>query len=64
MRTAVADVAAARDAIVLAVDGAPDDPSKPSLSGSLKDLRTAVTDLRSGYDALNASVDKLDQDQK
>ena len=37
-------------AIVLAVDGAPDDPSKPSLSGSLKDLRTAVTDLRSGYD--------------
>lgn len=63
VRTAVADVAAARDAIVLAVDGAPDDPSKPSLSGSLKDLRTAVTDLRSGYDALNASVDKLDQDQ-
>lgn len=63
VRTAVADVVAARDAIVLAVDGAPDDPSKPSLSGSLKDLRTAVTDLRSGYDALNASVDKLDQDQ-
>ena len=63
VRTAVADVAAARDAIVLAVDGAPDDPSKPSLSGSLKDLRTAVTDLRSGYDALNASVDKLDRDQ-
>ena len=63
MRTAVADVAAARDAIVLAVDGAPDDPSKPSLSGSLKDLRTAVTDLRSGYDALSASVDKLDRDQ-
>ena len=63
VRTAVADVAAARDAIVLAVDGAPDDPSKPSLSGSLKDLRTAVTDLRSGYDALSASVDKLDRDQ-
>ena len=63
MRTAVADVVAARDAIVLAVDGAPDDPSKPSLSGSLKDLRTAVTDLRSGYDALSASVDKLDRDQ-
>ena len=63
VRTAVADVAAARDAIVLAVDGAPDDPSKPSLSGSLKDLRTAVTDLRSGYDALSASVTKLDQDQ-
>ena len=63
VRAAVADVVAARDAIVLAVDGAPDDPSKPSLSGSLKDLRTAVTDLRSGYDALNASVDKLDQDQ-
>ena len=63
VRTAVADVVAARDAIVLAVDGAPDDPSKPSLSGSLKDLRTAVTDLRSGYDALSASVDKLDRDQ-
>ena len=63
VRTAVADVVAARDAIVLAVDGAPDDPSKPSLSGSLKDLRTAVTDLRSGYDALSASVTKLDQDQ-
>ena len=56
VRTAVADVVAARDAIVLAVDGAPDDPSKPSLSGSLKDLR-------SGYDALSASVDKLDRDQ-
>ena len=63
VRAAVADVVAARDAIVLAVDGAPDDPSKPSLSGSLKDLRTAVTDLRSGYDALSASVDKLDRDQ-
>ena len=63
VRTAVADVVAARDAIVLAVDGATDDPSKPSLSGSLKDLRTAVTDLRSGYDALSASVTKLDQDQ-
>lgn len=63
VRTAVAAVVAARDAIVLAVDGAPDDPSKPSLSGSLKDLRTAVTDLRSGYDALSASVDKLDRDQ-
>lgn len=63
LRTAVTDVRSARDAVALAVNGDPNDPKTPSLSGSLTNLRTAVSALRTDYDALNDAVTKLDTDQ-